>query len=177
MSRRLGPARSRRSISVYRSTVNLPRAMRPSRSWLPTTVQGRTASSVGSAGGPNPGNRWSRREIARGLIRGNQVVPIQEIDWSLSEETPHAVPDGLSRTNDGVRLSRCRIDHPARARLQGWPHEHIELQLAHQERDDTSAAYNHALYLEPRATMMQAWADHLEALRRRKPEQDQRLAA
>lgn len=49
---------------------------------------------------------------------------------------------------------------------QGWPHEHIELQLAHQERDETSAAYNHALYLKPRATMMQAWADHLDKLRR-----------
>jgi len=56
---------------------------------------------------------------------------------------------------------------------QGWPHEHIELQLAHQQRDDTSAAYNHALYLEPRATMMQAWADHLDALRTR----PQQLAA
>lgn len=50
---------------------------------------------------------------------------------------------------------------------QGWPHEHIELQLAHQERDDTSAAYNYALYLEPRARMMQAWADHLDTLRRK----------
>lgn len=49
---------------------------------------------------------------------------------------------------------------------KGWPHEHIELQLAHQERDDTSAAYNHALYLEPRAKMMQAWADYLDTLRR-----------
>lgn len=51
---------------------------------------------------------------------------------------------------------------------QGWPHEHIELQLAHHERDDaddTSGAYNHALYLKPRATMMQAWADHLDRLR------------
>jgi integrase len=48
---------------------------------------------------------------------------------------------------------------------QGWPHEHIELQLAHQERDDTSAAYNHALYLKRRAQMMQAWADHLDAQR------------
>lgn len=49
---------------------------------------------------------------------------------------------------------------------QGWPHEHIELQLAHQKRDDdTSAAYNHALYLAPRAKMMQAWADYLDALR------------
>jgi len=48
---------------------------------------------------------------------------------------------------------------------QGWPHEHIELQLAHQERNAVSAAYNHALYLEPRAAMMQAWADYLQRLR------------
>jgi hypothetical protein len=31
---------------------------------------------------------------------------------------------------------------------QGFAHEHIELQLAHEERDDTSAAYNYALYIE-----------------------------
>lgn len=48
---------------------------------------------------------------------------------------------------------------------QGWPHDHIELQLAHQARDETSAAYNHALYLKPRAKMMQAWADYLDRLR------------
>ncbi|MEO8064747.1 MAG: integrase arm-type DNA-binding domain-containing protein [Pseudomonadota bacterium] len=54
---------------------------------------------------------------------------------------------------------------------KAWPHEHIELQLAHQERDDTSAAYNHALYLEPRARMMQAWADYLDDLHRRAKEQ------
>lgn len=48
---------------------------------------------------------------------------------------------------------------------QGWPHEHIELQLAHTERDEVSAAYNHALYLEPRAKMMQAWADYLDLRR------------
>jgi integrase len=33
---------------------------------------------------------------------------------------------------------------------QGHPHEHIELQLAHAPRNAVSAAYNHALYLEPR---------------------------
>jgi integrase len=49
---------------------------------------------------------------------------------------------------------------------QGWPHEHIELQLAHQSRNAVSAAYNHALYLKPRAKMMQAWADHLDGLRK-----------
>jgi len=44
----------------------------------------------------------------------------------------------------------------------GWPHEHIELQLAHTQRNAVSAAYNHALYLDPRARMMQAWADYLD---------------
>lgn len=45
---------------------------------------------------------------------------------------------------------------------QGFDHQHIELQLAHQQRDEVSAAYNHALYLEPRAKMLQAWADYLD---------------
>jgi integrase len=49
---------------------------------------------------------------------------------------------------------------------QGWPHEHIELQLAHAPRNAVSAAYNHALYLEPRAKLMQEWADFLEMTQR-----------
>ncbi len=49
---------------------------------------------------------------------------------------------------------------------QGWPHEHIELQLAHSPRNSVSASYNHALYLEPRARMMQHWADFLEQTQR-----------
>jgi integrase len=49
---------------------------------------------------------------------------------------------------------------------QGYQHDHIELQLAHAPRNAVSAAYNHALYLEPRARMMQAWADFLDRSRR-----------
>lgn len=44
----------------------------------------------------------------------------------------------------------------------GFNHAHIELQLAHQERDAVSAAYNHATYLRERAKMMQHWADYLD---------------
>ena len=51
---------------------------------------------------------------------------------------------------------------------QGYPHEHIELQLAHTPRNAVSAAYNHALYLAPRAKMMQDWADFLESTQRGK---------
>jgi len=49
---------------------------------------------------------------------------------------------------------------------QGYAHEHIELQLAHAPRNAVSAAYNHALYLEQRAKMMQDWADFLERTQR-----------
>jgi len=49
---------------------------------------------------------------------------------------------------------------------QGYPHHVIELQLAHQERDQVAAAYNHATYLTERRTMMRAWADHLDKLRK-----------
>jgi integrase len=50
---------------------------------------------------------------------------------------------------------------------QGCVHDHIELQLAHAPRNAVSAAYNHALYLGPRAKMMQDWADYLDRTRRR----------
>lgn len=48
---------------------------------------------------------------------------------------------------------------------QGFEHAHIELQLAHQERDDVSAAYNFATYLPQRRKMMQWYADYLDQLR------------
>lgn len=48
---------------------------------------------------------------------------------------------------------------------QGYPHEHIELQLAHSERDSVSAAYNFATYLPQRAKMMQDWADYLDKIK------------
>jgi integrase len=49
---------------------------------------------------------------------------------------------------------------------RGYNHEHIELQLAHTERNAVSAAYNHALYLEPRTKMMKDWANYLEQTQR-----------
>lgn len=49
---------------------------------------------------------------------------------------------------------------------KGHGHHLIELQLAHQERNATVAAYNHATYLTDRAAMMQGWADHVDKLRK-----------
>jgi integrase len=69
---------------------------------------------------------------------------------------------GGRMTGHGFRGIASTILHE-----QGYNHEHIELQLAHAPRNDVSAAYNHALYLEPRAKMMQDWADILENTQRR----------
>ncbi len=44
----------------------------------------------------------------------------------------------------------------------GFRADIIERQLAHCERDQVRAAYNHAQYLPERTQMMQWWADHLE---------------
>jgi integrase len=60
---------------------------------------------------------------------------------------------------------------------QGYDHAHIELQLAHQERNAVSAAYNHALYLPQRAKMMQEWGDYLDGVRRGNVVPLRRLAA
>ncbi|HEY2340550.1 MAG TPA: site-specific integrase [Steroidobacteraceae bacterium] len=48
---------------------------------------------------------------------------------------------------------------------QGFPHDVIELQLAHSERNKVRAAYNKAQRLPERRKMMQAWADYLDRLR------------
>jgi integrase len=45
----------------------------------------------------------------------------------------------------------------------GFEDEHVELQLAHLKRNKVAAAYNHAKYLNQRKTMMQWWADYLDA--------------
>ena len=52
---------------------------------------------------------------------------------------------------------------------QGFDHAHIELQLAHQDGNEVSAAYNHATYLAQRRDMMQKWSDYLDAVRHSKP--------
>jgi integrase len=48
---------------------------------------------------------------------------------------------------------------------QGWRADAIERQLAHGERDNVRAAYNHAEYLPERKLMMQGWANYLDELK------------
>lgn len=86
--------------------------------------------------------------------------------------------DGKSMSNNTILYALYRLGYHSRMtghgfrgiastilHERGYDHDHIELQLAHAKRDQVSASYNHALYLEPRAKMMQAWADYLESIK------------
>jgi integrase len=101
-------------------------------------------------------------ETLRPLCGGSKwLFPGDRGDKPISNNT---ILKGLERmgykgrmTGHGFRGLASTILHE-----QGFPHEHIELQLAHAPRNAVSAAYNHALYLEPRTRMMQAWGDFLQ---------------
>jgi len=61
----------------------------------------------------------------------------------------------------GFRATACSILNE-----QGFNSDAIERQLAHLERNGVRAAYtHHARYLDDRTTMMQWWANYLDAQR------------
>lgn len=45
---------------------------------------------------------------------------------------------------------------------KNWPHDAIERQLAHVDKNNMRGVYNHAQYLEKRREMMQWWADWID---------------
>ena len=113
----------------------------------------------------------------------NQAVEIVESLQAISYSDRYVFPSDNRRgghmSNNTILYALYRMGYRGRMtghgfrglastilHEKGWPHEHIELQLAHQERDEVSASYNHALYLEPRAKMMAWWGDYLDGLRK-----------
>ncbi|WP_394808950.1 tyrosine-type recombinase/integrase [Nitrosomonas sp.] len=62
-------------------------------------------------------------------------------------------------TGHGFRSMASTLLHE-----HGWPHEAIERQLAHAERNKVVAAYNYAEHLPKRKEMMCWWADYLDEL-------------
>ena len=62
-------------------------------------------------------------------------------------------------TGHGFRHTMSTILHE-----HGFNTAHIELQLAHVDKNSIRGTYNHALYLEDRRKMLQWYADHLDQL-------------
>ena len=111
----------------------------------------------------------------------SQAIAVLKKIKNLSGYSPLLFPsergNGRSMSNNTILYALYRMGYHSRMtghgfrgiastvlHEQGYPHEHIELQLAHSPRDAVSASYNHALYLEQRAKMMQWWADYLDEL-------------
>lgn len=98
--------------------------------------------------------------------RSRYVFPsIRSVDRPMSENTVNAALRrmGFEKSEivgHGFRAMASTILHEL-----GWKSDVIERQLAHAERNKVKAAYNHAQHLPERRKMMQAWADHLDALR------------
>ena len=98
--------------------------------------------------------------------QGRYVFPgVRSYSRPMSENTVNAALRRLGYekneiTGDGFRSMASAILHE-----QGWPHEAIERQLAHAERNKVSAAYNYAEHLPKRREMMRAWADYLDELK------------
>lgn len=80
--------------------------------------------------------------------------------------TATTINRALERMGYGGKLSAHGFRSTASTILHEKGHlpEFIERQLAHAERNQTTAAYNHAQHLEKRTAMMQHWADHIDAL-------------
>ena len=69
--------------------------------------------------------------------------------------------DGATMTAHGFRSSASTLLHE-----QGYPSDVIERQLAHKEANAVKDAYNRAQHLPERRTMMQAWSDFCDSLRK-----------
>lgn len=85
----------------------------------------------------------------------------------ISENTLNAA---LHRLGFKGEIVMHGLRHMASTALNeaGWASDAVERQLAHKDPNAIRDIYNQAKYLEERRQMMQAWADHLDALRSRK---------
>lgn len=92
-----------------------------------------------------PSTRSSIRPMSNNTITG----ALRRLGYARDEMTAH-----------GFRGSASTMLNE-----QGFNYDHIERQLAHAEKNEVRAAYNHADYLQQRTEMMQKWADYLDELR------------
>jgi integrase len=106
------------------------------------------------------------RELQPLTGAGRYVFPgIRGRGRPMSENTVVGALRRLGYSGDEMSGHGFRSMASTRLHEMGWPHDSIERQLAHAQRDQVSAAYNYAEHLPERRKMMQAWADYLDVLR------------
>jgi integrase len=79
----------------------------------------------------------------------------------------------LERMKYGGRFSAHGFRGTASTILneKGYRPDVIERQLAHSDRNRSRASYNQAEYLHDRKVMMQEWADYVDSLRVKTPDE------
>lgn len=97
---------------------------------------------------------------------GRYVFPSERTsERPMSENTVNAALRRLGYAKDQMTGHGFRSIASTLLNELGWNKDAIERQLAHAERNNVRAAYNFAEFLPERRRMMQAWAEHLDALR------------
>jgi len=108
------------------------------------------------------------RELEPLTGRGRYLFPsIRSARESMSNNTINAALRRMEYDHDTMTGHGFRAMASTRLNEMGWNPDVIERQLAHVQRNKVRAAYNRAQYMAERRTMMQAWADYLDALRTR----------
>ena len=82
----------------------------------------------------------------------------------ITSESLMCAIKGIHGSED-ISIHGFRTSFSTLARENGFNPDHIEKQLAHQLKDAVEAAYNKAVYVEPRRKLMQDWADYLDGLK------------
>lgn len=101
--------------------------------------------------------------------RGHYVFPsIRSGTRPMSDNTLNAALRRLGYDHAEMTAHGFRSMASTRLNELGWRPDLIEKQLAHVE-SGVRAVYHRAEYLDERRRMMQAWSDHLDALRERTP--------
>lgn len=132
--------------------------------------------------------QW-RIPAERMKMREEHIVPLTDQSLAILEDIrklsgnrpllfPSERGEGKSMSNNTLLYAIYRMGYHSRMtghgfrgiastilHEQGYPHDHIELQLAHAPRNAVSAAYNHARYLDQRASMMRDWSKYLDAVK------------
>ncbi|MGA8277630.1 MAG: tyrosine-type recombinase/integrase [Rhodanobacteraceae bacterium] len=128
-----------------------------------------------------PAERMKMREEHVVPLSGQAIQALRELHL-ITGATPLLFPSRSNAhkpmSNNTMLFALYRMGYHSRAtghgfralasttlNEHGWSPDVIERQLAHGERNKVRAAYNRAQYLSERCKMMQAWADHLDALR------------
>lgn len=113
----------------------------------------------------------SRQAVAvldwlRPITGGGELIfpAVRAANRPISENTTNAALRRLGYTVDDMTTHGFRRIASTTLNELGWNRDWIERQLAHVEGNAVRGAYNAAEYLPGRTEMMQAWADHLDAL-------------